>query len=301
MNAPSGATSRLQAESSAGLSAARAYDVQDVSFCYGRFHAQKVHWVLRDVTLQIEPGEILGIVGPNGSGKTSLLKLMAKLATPQRGTIALFGSSLAGLSQEESAQTVAFVPQESAQMFPFTVAETVLMGRFPHRHRTRWNLGFGWEDQEDCEVAAHAMATMDIAHLAPRSVTDLSGGERQRAMIARALAQTPRVMLLDEPTAFLDLQHQIEICSVLRRLRDERGLTVVIVSHDLNLASQYCDRVAMLKEGRMSAVGTPSEVMSVEVLREVYGCDVLVDPHPESGLPRITLPRHHEPFHQRGM
>ena len=181
-------------------------------------------------------------------------------------------------------------------LFPFTVAETVLMGRFPHRHRTRWNLGFGWEDQEDCEVAAHAMATMDISHLAPRAVTDLSGGERQRTMIARALAQSPRAMLLDEPTAFLDLQHQIEICSLLRRLRDERGLTVIIVSHDLNLASQYCDRIAMLKEGKVSALGTPSDVMSVEILREVYGCDVLIDPHPESGLPRITMPRQLAPL-----
>ena len=109
------------------------------------------------------------------------------------------------------------------------------------------------------------------------------------------------MLLLDEPTAFLDLQHQIDICSVLRRLRDEGGLTVVIVSHDLNLASQYCDRVVMLKDGRISAVGTPSNVMSVEILREVYGCDVLIDSHPESGLPRITLPRQTTPFHRRGL
>src|SRR5512134_1510789 len=115
-------------------------------------------------------------------------------------------------------------------------------------------------------------------------------------MIARALAQTPQVLLLDEPTAFLDLQHQIEICSVLRRLTDEQGLTVVIVSHDLNLASQYCDRIVMLKEGAMYSMGTPTEVLSVEALRAVYGCAVLIDPHPESGLPRITLPRQAVPF-----
>ena len=293
-NAGQGAT--VLTELCADRRAAHAYDVQGLRFCYGSPRTKGVEWVLKEVTLQIEPGEILGIVGPNGSGKTSLLKLLAKLAIPQQGNLALFGTSLTGLSQEETARIVAFVPQESAQMFPFTVAETVLMGRFPHRRRTRWNLGFGWEDQEDCAVAAQAMATMDIAHLAPRAVTDLSGGERQRTMIARALAQAPRILLLDEPTAFLDLQHQIEICSALRRLKDERGLTVVIVSHDLNLASQYCDRVAMLKEGSVCAVGTPSEVMSVEILREVYGCDVLVDLHPESGLPRITLPRQRDPF-----
>ncbi len=282
---------------SRGTNAVPAYDVRGLHFCYGRPGVQDVRWVLQDVTLQVQPGEILGIVGPNGSGKTSLLKLLAKLAAPQTGSITLFGRSLAALSQEETAHTVAFVPQEQAQLFPFTVAETVLMGRFPHRQRSRWSLGFGWEDQDDCRAAAQAMETMDIAHLAARLVTDLSGGERQRTMIARALAQTPRVLLLDEPTAFLDLQHQIDICSVLRRLRDERGLTVVIVSHDLNLASQYCDRIAMLKDGRMAAMGTPPEVMSVEKIREVYGCTVLIDAHPESGLPRITLPGPSLPVH----
>lgn len=273
-----------------GTGAASAYALCGLHFCYGRPGAHDVRWVLHDVTLQVKPGEILGIVGPNGSGKTSLLKLLAKLAEPQTGDITLFGRRLADLSQEDTARTVAFVPQENAPLFPFTVAETVLMGRFPHRHRSRWSLGFGWEGQDDCQVAAQAMATMDISHLAPRLVTDLSGGERQRTMIARALAQMPRVLLLDEPTAFLDLQHQLDICTVLRRLRDEQGLTVVIVSHDLNLASQYCDRVAILKDGKVSAMGTPTEVMSVDKLREVYGCTVLIDPHPESGLPRITLP-----------
>ncbi len=296
MSSPIGQAPTVEAAVSSGRSGAHAYDVQGLFFCYGKLRAHDVRWVLRDVNLHVEAGEILGIVGPNGSGKTSLLKLLAKLAAAQQGDIALFGTSLAGLSQEDMARTVAFVPQESAQMFPFTVAETVLMGRFPHRRRTRWNLGFGWEDRDDCAAAAQAMATMDISHLAPRAVTDLSGGERQRTMIARALAQTPRVLLLDEPTAFLDLQHQIEICSVLRRLRDDHGLTVVIVSHDLNLASQYCDRIVMIKEGAVRSVGTPSEVMSVEVLREVYGCEVLIDPHPESGLPRITLPRQYVPF-----
>lgn len=271
---------------------ARAYDLRHVWFCYGGSDVQGIRWVLRDVSLQVESGEILGIVGPNGSGKTSLVRLLAKLAAPQQGTIELFERNLTGLSQEETARTVAFVPQESAQLFPFTVAETVLMGRFPHRRLTRWNLGFGWEDRDDCAAAAAAMATVDIGHLAPRAVTDLSGGERQRTMIARALAQAPKVLLLDEPTAFLDLRHQIDMCAVLRRLSDERGLTVVIVSHDLNLASQYCDRIVMVKDGAIGSVGTPAEVMQVDVLHRVYGCEVLIDSHPESGLPRITLPRH---------
>jgi iron complex transport system ATP-binding protein len=119
---------------------------------------------------------------------------------------------------------------------------------------------------------------------------DLSGGERQRCMIARALAQAPQVLLLDEPTAFLDLQHQMEICAIVRRLKEERGLTVVLVSHDLNLASQYCDRILMLKAGTLFRLGTPQEVIDVDVLRAVYGCGVLVDRHPESGVPRVTMP-----------
>ena len=196
------------------------------------------------------------------------------------------------MTPREVACWVGVVPQDTTQLFPFTVAETVLMGRFPHRSHDRWTAGFGWENQEDLTVAEQAMTTMDVVHLAARSVTDLSGGERQRTIIARALAQTPKVLLLDEPTAFLDLQHQIEICSVLRRLKEEQGMTVVLVSHDLNVASQYCDRVLMLKQGRIFRIGQPCDVMRADVLREVYGCDVLVDAHPESGLPRVTLPCH---------
>jgi iron complex transport system ATP-binding protein len=138
---------------------------------------------------------------------------------------------------------------------------------------------------------------MDVAQLAERSVMTLSGGERQRTVIARALAQTSKVLLLDEPTAFLDLQHQLAICSVLRSLKEHHGLTIVIVSHDLNLASQYCDRVVMLKEGMVYATGTPRDVLRPDVLQAVYKCSVLVDAHPESGLPRITLPR--EGIHSR--
>ena len=134
------------------------------------------------------------------------------------------------------------------------------------------------------------MITMDIIHFAHRAVTDLSGGERQRTMIARALAQTPKVLLLDEPTAFLDLQHQVEICSVLLRLKEESGLTVILVSHDLNLVSQYCDRLILLDGGRVVRLGRPQEVIEPEVLETVYRCRVLVDQHPASGLPRVTLP-----------
>ena len=269
-----------------------AYDVQSVRFRYQSRGSDAARWILEDVSFCVQEGEVLGIVGPNGSGKTSLLKVLARLMRPLQGRIDLFGQELASMAQQEDARLVGVVQQDTQQLFPFTVAETVLMGRFPHRPRGRWTGGFGWESREDVTIAEQAMMMVDILHLAHRAVTDLSGGERQRAMIARALAQTPKVLLLDEPTAFLDLQHQVEICSVLLRLKGESRLTVILVSHDLNLVSQYCDQILLLDCGRVVRLGCPEEVIEPEVLESVYRCRVLVDQHPNTGLPRVTLPGH---------
>jgi len=266
------------------------YDVQSIRFRYQSRGSDATRWILDDVSFCVQEGEVLGVVGPNGSGKTSLLKVMARLMRPLQGRIDLFGQELASMAQQEVACVVGVVPQDTQQLFPFTVAETVLMGRFPHRPRGRWIGGFGWENREDVAIAEQAMITVDILELAHRAVTDLSGGERQRAMIARALAQTPKVLLLDEPTAFLDLQHQVEICSVLRRLKEESRVTVILVSHDLNQVSQYCDRILLLDRGRVVRLGCPEEVIEPEVLESVYRCRVLVDRHPDTGLPRVTLP-----------
>lgn len=267
-----------------------AYRVHSLRFRYQSNDSTTTKWTLNGLSFQIAEGEVLGIVGPNGSGKTSLLKILARLTSPQQGGINLFGRDLAGMAQEEIARVVGLVQQDTQQLFPFSVAETVLMGRFPHRPRSRWGSGFGWERAEDLALAEEAMQTMDVVHLAHRAVTDLSGGERQRTMIARALAQMPKVLLLDEPTAFLDLQHQVEIGSVLRRLKDRRGLTVILVSHDLNLVSQYCDRILLLAEGKAVRIGFPEEVIEPAVLEEIYQCRVLIDQHPVSGVPRVTLP-----------
>lgn len=272
------------------LEPAPAYDVQSVWFRYRSRGSEASRWLLEDVSFSVQEGEVLGVVGPNGAGKTSLLKVLARLMTFQQGHIDVFGHDLRSLTQREVACVVGVVPQDSQQLFPFTVAETVLMGRFPHRPRGRWTSGFGWESREDVAIAEEAMMTVDIIDLAHRAVTDLSGGERQRVMIARALAQTPRVLLLDEPTAFLDLQHQVEICSVLVRLKEESRLTVVLVSHDLNLVSQYCDRILLLDCGLVVRLGRPEEVIEPGVLESVYRCRVLVDGHPATGLPRVTLP-----------
>jgi iron complex transport system ATP-binding protein len=164
------------------------------------------------------------------------------------------------------------------------------MGRFPHRQAGWWSLGGGADSAHDLACAQQAMAETDVVSLAHRLVSDLSGGELQRVMIARALAQEPAILLLDEPTAFLDINHQIEICGLISRLRNERQLTVVLVSHDLNIASQYCDRVLMLKAGRLSHIGSPAETIRPDVLQAVYGCEVVVDAHPQTGKPRVTMP-----------
>ncbi|MGC4096828.1 MAG: ABC transporter ATP-binding protein [Nitrospira sp.] len=267
-----------------------AYDVHSVRFRYQSRGSDATRWILDDLSFCVQTGDVVGVVGPNGSGKTSLLKVLARLMNPLQGRIDVFGQPLAAMTQQEVACVIGVVPQDTLQLFPFTVAETVLMGRFPHRPHSRWAGGFGWESRDDIAISEHAMATMDVVHLAQRVVTDLSGGERQRTMIARALAQTPKILLLDEPTAFLDLQHQVEIGSVLRRLKEERGLTVVLVSHDLNLVSQYCDRLMLMDSGRMVRFGYPDEVIEPEVLETVYRCKVFVDQHPGSGLPRVTLP-----------
>ena len=264
-----------------------AYSLNHLTFSYPAPWGKTQDTVLTDLTGAVETGQIVGILGPNGSGKSTLLKLLTRVLRLQKGTIELFGQDLFALSQAAVARTVAFVPQETQQSFPFTLAQMVLMGRFPHH--SGWG-GWHWEDSADLAVAHTAMVDLDVAHLGTRLITDVSGGERQRAIIARALAQEPKVLLLDEPTAFLDLHHQLEIARILRQLNRERGLTVVLVSHDLNLASQYCDHLILLDRGRMVKEGSPEEVIEPEILEAVYRCRVLVDRHPQSGMPRVSLP-----------
>jgi iron complex transport system ATP-binding protein len=264
-----------------------AYSLEDVTFSYSRGKRAESEAVLKGLSCLILSGRVLGILGPNGSGKSTLLKLLARVYQPQKGTIEILGESLAGLSQLNVAKRVALVPQETLQVFPFTIAEMVLMGRSPHHQG--WG-GWHWEDSQDWAVAQNAMEELDVAQLGNRLVTEVSGGERQRAVIARALVQEPQILLLDEPTAFLDLHHQLDIARIIKRLNRERGLTVILVSHDLNLASQYCDQVLILNHGRLAAMGSPQTVITPEVIEAVYGCSVLVDRHPQSGLPRVSLP-----------
>ncbi len=274
--------------SAAGVSGP-AMQAERISFRY-RADQPGRPWTVEDLSFDVRAGEVLGIVGPNGSGKSSLLKLLAGLLRPSSGQIRLGSQSIGHIDPQLLARSIAVVPQEYVQVFPFTVAETVIMGRFPHRRGAWWGMGIGEESEHDLRQAHQAMVETDVVALAGRLVSDLSGGERQRVMIARALAQEPTILLLDEPMAFLDINHQIEMCALISRLQRERQLTVVLVSHDLNVASQSCDRVVMLKDGRIVRIGSPMETITPESLRAMYGCDVVVDAHPSSGRPRITMP-----------
>jgi len=238
--------------------------LKDVSFSYGARPA------LDGVTLFVERGSFVSLAGPNGSGKTTLLRLVSGYLKPRTGQIEVLGRDVRRMTRREAARAVAVVPQESSSIFPFTVEEIVLMGRFPH-------LGpYGFEGSRDIEAAREAMALTDTTDFASRYIEDLSGGERQRVIIARALAQGAEILLLDEPTAFLDIKHQIDIASLVKRLQREKGLTVVMASHDLNLAAAFSDSVLLLKHGKAFAQGTPREVLTERILSEAYGAGVIV-------------------------
>jgi len=238
---------------------------------------------LRDISLKVGGGEFLAIVGPNGSGKSTLLKVLDGLCTPEEGRVLLKGRDIAEYSRRDIAKLVAVVPQEHSVQFPFTAFEVVLMGRAPH------GAGAMFESRNDHEIAREMMEKTDIAHLAGKSVTTLSGGERQRVFIARALAQQSDIILLDEPNAHLDIAHQIDVFGLMKTMNCDLGVTVVAVSHDLNLAASYSDRVAMLLCGGLKAVGTPAEVFTDGQIRDVFRTDVMIDAHPLHDTPRITL------------
>jgi iron complex transport system ATP-binding protein len=234
-----------------------------------------------DLSFEIARGEILGLIGPNASGKTTVVRLLSRVLAPDRGCIHLEGEPLARLSRAAVAQRVAVVPQDVPIDFPYVVGDLVLMGRFPH------GPGRFFEGAEDRALAAWAMEMTGVASLAAERVGELSGGERQRVMLARALAQRPRLLVLDEPTAHLDLRYQAECVGLVRRLNREAGLTVVLVSHDLNIAAQIADRLLLLSRGAVAAIGPPETVLSEVGLASVYGCPVVVDKHPETR--RLTV------------
>lgn len=244
------------------------------------FRYQK-DWVLNNISFQVKKGEFLGIIGPNGSGKTTLLKILYRLLSPECGEVLLESRSLQKMDRIEISKKIGVVAQETHILFPFRVIEVVLMGRNPYmRHLI-------FETKKDLEIAKRAMELTEISSLSDRFIDELSGGERKRVFIARALTQEPEIILLDEPTANLDMHHQIDFLNLIQSLNKEKGLTIIMATHDINISSEFCNRIILLQNGNIFKMGTPSEVITQENIEKVYGCKVLVDKNPFSGMPHI--------------
>jgi iron complex transport system ATP-binding protein len=245
----------------------------NVSFAYGRDQPA----VLNRVTVDVAKGTIAGLLGPNGSGKTTLLRMLAGMLRPQSGAITVNGIAIRDLPRKTLARQLAVVPQETHSTFDFSVLDIVLMGRYPH-------LGtLELEGARDVDIARAALAATGTATLESREFSTLSGGEKQRVVIASALAQEADILLLDEPTASLDLAYQFDIASLLKRLNRERGTTMIVSTHDLNLAAALCDRVVLLKQGRVIAQGPTGDVLTAGAVGELYGMEADVRFHPRAG------------------
>ena len=237
-----------------------------------------------DVSLELRPGTVTAIIGPNGAGKSTLLRSLNGQLSLSSGQITVSGKLLKQLNRWNIARQITVVAQEAELRFPVTVLEFVLGGRFV------WatNSGWGWETERDLQIAESVLAETELTDLSARLMTELSGGERQRAVLARALATEAGILLLDEPTANLDLSHQASLLSLVRQRCDQRKFAALVISHDINLAAQFADVIMLMKNGKAIKSGRKDEVLTADLLKEVFSIDVLVDAHPISGVPRIT-------------
>jgi iron complex transport system ATP-binding protein len=247
--------------------------INKLSFNYTSFP------VLKDVDLAVDLGEVLSIVGPNGSGKSTLLKCINRILKTKQNTVLIDGKDASKINLKELSKIMGYVPQSSTNTFPFTVFDVVLMGRKPYIH---WSLS-----ERDYEIVAETLGFLGIGELAMRHFNELSGGEQQKVIIARALAQEPQLLLLDEPTSSLDIKHQLEILCILRSLAQTKHCSVIAAMHDLNLASRFSDRMLMLKRGCIFAVGTPESVLTEENIESVYGVKARVT-NSILGRPQVT-------------
>lgn len=238
--------------------------------------------VLRNLSFSVPQGDLFIIIGPNGSGKTTLMRALGGILNPKSGQIEILERRLASYKRKELARSVALVPQALPVDFPFTVEELVLMGRAPY-HSV-----LGIEKKQDHEIAHRAMQFTEVGQLADRRLNQLSGGEQQRVFIARSICQEPQILLLDEPTASLDLAHQVRIMDLMERLKTERKVTIVMVSHDINLAAMYGDQLLLLKDGQKVSMGLPHDILNYQILEETYNCKLLVDHSPLGNFPRVT-------------
>jgi iron complex transport system ATP-binding protein len=238
--------------------------------------------VLRGVSLELRGGEVVALLGPNGAGKTTLVRTLNGSVTPSAGEILLDGKALGRTSRREIARSVAVVAQENETKFPVTVLEFVLAGRFVHGR------AFGWESHADVAAARRALADCDLSEFADRLMNELSGGERQRVVLARALASGASILLLDEPTANLDLAHQALMFRLVRERCESCDASAVVITHDLNLAAEFADRILLLKNGEVAAAGPPGDVLTARNVESVFGVHVLLDQNPASGKTRVT-------------
>jgi len=251
-------------------------EVRDLDFSYNKTK------ILNNISFNIKPGTFMSIIGPNGSGKSTLLKNISSILNPERGEIILGGKSISKMSSKEIAQNIAVVPQSTNIEFNFSALDIVLMGRNPYKKR------FQSEDLEDYRIVKETMELTDTWNLRNRIINELSGGERQRVIIARALAQEPKIILLDEPTSYLDIQHQIDILDLLKRLNREEGLTVITVLHDINLAARYSDYMLLLKNGKIIRDGTAEEVITLDNLKKTYEIDMVITKNPYTNTPYMV-------------
>ncbi len=239
--------------------------------------------VLHGLDFGVAPGDFRGVLGPNGSGKSTLLRAITGVLPLQSGRVALFGVPLSAMSRRQIARVLGVVPQAGLPAFEYTVREIVAMGRTPYLGRLQS------ERPEDRLAMQRALEQTDTTYLAERLIGELSAGEAQRVTIARALAQEPKVLLLDEPTTYLDIGHQAEILDLLQALNAETGLTIICISHDVNVAARYCDTLTMLAQGRVVAEGTPEQILTEERLQSIYGARVTVDRNTPRARPRVTV------------
>ena len=250
-------------------------NIENLSFSYAESP------VLQEVNLTLRTGEWLGVIGPNGSGKSTLIKLMGGLLKSPGDSILFHGKDIQQFPRIDLAREIAWVPQETATPFSFTAYEMVMMGRHPFLKP------FRFESQEDHDIFNRAMEVTSTTDFKARKFSELSGGEKQRVLIAGAIVQSPMIMLLDEPTASLDLKYQVQVLDILERLNLQRGITLVLAMHDLNLAAKYCHRLVLLKEGRVVRDGPPETVLQKEIIEEVYEVKVQILKSPKDGSPLI--------------
>ncbi len=240
-------------------------------------------FLLKDITFNVNKKELLGIIGPNGSGKTTLIKALTRLIKPLKGEVIFEGKNIWQITHKELSKKIAVVTQNLQPNF-MNVEEFILLGRSPHYKKFQF-----LETKKDYEVVRKCMLQTDTIRLKDKFLNQISGGEKQLISIARALAQEPELLLLDEPTAHLDITHQIKILDLIRKLNKESGLTVIIVLHDLNLASEYCDRIILLNNGLIHKIGSPQEILTYQIIEEVYKTVVIVGNNPVSSKPYIFL------------